>query len=165
MPSREWIRLNEGIRETIASHQLEVPVKLGTIAKALGIGLRASTLPAGISGEIRPTDNRTSFVVRVNRHDGARRQRFTIAHEIAHYLLHRDHIGAGIKDDALYRSSLSDTREAEANRLASDILMPDHLITAELASARAQGVEDIVAEMADRFEVSEAAMKIRLGIG
>ena len=164
MPSREWNGLPVAVRETLAAHQLEVPVKLATIAKALGVTLRASTLPAGISGEIRPDSRRGDYVIKVNRHDGSRRQRFTIAHEIAHFLLHRDHIGRGIEDDALYRSDLSDAREAEANRLAADILMPEHLITEALTAARAQGVEDMASYMADQFEVSEAAIRIRLGL-
>ncbi|MGR4864317.1 ImmA/IrrE family metallo-endopeptidase [Caulobacter sp. LARHSG274] len=165
MPSREWAKLSEPARDTLAAHQLEAPVKLATIAKVLGLSLRASTLPAGISGEIRPDGEPGNFVIKVNRHDSGRRQRFTIAHEISHYLLHRDQIGNGIADDALYRSSLSDSREAEANRLASDILMPDHLVAEELAAAKALGVEDVLAHMADKFEVSEAAMRIRLGLG
>jgi hypothetical protein len=164
MTSREWRGLPEDVRDTLEAHQLEAPVKLSTIAKALGVTLRASTLPAGVSGEIRPAGSPGEFTIKVNRHDGARRQRFTIAHELAHYLLHRDQIGSGIEDDALYRSSLSDTREAEANRLAADILMPSRLIEEELASAKALGVNDLVAYMADRFEVSEAAMRIRLGM-
>lgn len=164
MKSREFLRLPEEIQATIFAHQIQVPVKLATIAKALGVSLRASTLPPGISGEIRPGDNPGEYIIKVNRHDGSRRQRFTIAHEIGHYLLHREQIGKGIKDDALYRSSLSDFREAEANRLASDMLMPEHLVSEELGSARAQEVEDVVSYMADKFEVSEAAMKIRLGL-
>ncbi|MFN7390175.1 MAG: ImmA/IrrE family metallo-endopeptidase [Brevundimonas sp.] len=138
-------------------------MKLSAIARELGLQLKASTLPAGVSGEIRP-DGAGGFVIKVNRHDSSRRQRFTIAHEIAHYLLHRDQIGMGISDDALYRSSLSDAREAEANRLAADLLMPANAVQVEVDNARQLQVEDIVAFVADKFEVSEAAMKIRLGL-
>ena len=56
------------------------------------------------------------------------RRRFTIAHEIAHFLLHRDKIGDQLSDDAMYRSSLSSDDERAANRLAADILMPMGLI-------------------------------------
>ena len=92
------------------------------------------------------------------------RQRFTLAHEIGHMLLHRDRIGDGIVDDILYRSSLSDTLEAQANRLAADILMPYPLIMEKLHE-----YEDIVDEerkyesVARDLEVSTTALKIRLG--
>ena len=163
MGNKEWEGLPQDIRETVQAHQTEAPIRLATIARAIGVEVLAATLPPGISGEIRPkADGR--FAIRVNRHDPIRRQRFTIAHEIAHFILHRDQIGSGLKDDVLYRSTLSDHREAEANRLAANILMPQHLVDELLQNARAQQVEDIVNYLADRFEVSEASMKIRLGL-
>jgi hypothetical protein len=163
--SREWAALPTEQREALRAHQEVAPVKLSTLARALGVSLRAATLPAGISGEIRPDpDNPGGFMIRVNRHDSNKRQRFTVAHEIGHFLLHRDQIGEGIKDDVLYRSSLSDRREAEANRIAADLLMPEHLIDEWLERARLLRVDDVVAYLAAQFEVSEASMKIRLGL-
>lgn len=165
MMSREWQTLEPALRAVIEAHQTAVPIKLSAIAQALGVKLRASTLPLGISGEIRPDAESTSgFAVRVNRHDGARRQRFTIAHELSHFLLHKDQIGDGITDDVLYRSEISDAREAEANRLAADILMPRNLVAEWIDRARALGVDDIPTYLAEKFDVSEAAMKIRLGL-
>ena len=165
MMSREWRSLPDDVRVTIEAHQQSAPVKLAPLARALGVKLRASTLPAGISGEIRPDEERPGcFAVRVNRHDSPRRQRFTIAHELSHFLIHRDEIGDGITDDVLYRSGISDSREAQANRLAADLLMPQALMTTYVQQARALNIEDIPAYLAQLFEVSEAAMKIRLGI-
>lgn len=163
--SREWQSLDPLVRAEIERLQSAPPIKLAAIAKVLGVRLVASTLPAGISGEIRPDAEADSgFAVRVNRHDSPRRQRFTIAHELSHYLLHKDQIGDGITDDILYRSGISDWREAQANRLAADILMPEKLVDDWLDRARALGVEDIPNYLADKFEVSEAAIKIRLGL-
>jgi hypothetical protein len=165
MVSREWASLSDAERELIRLNHAAAPVKLSAIARAFDIGLKSATLPAGISGEIRPDPDRIGrFLIRVNRHDANNRQRFTVAHEIGHYLLHRDQIGNGIKDDVLYRSSLSDRREAEANRLAADLLMPEHLIEEWLERARLLRVIDVVAYLSAQFEVSEASMKIRLGI-
>lgn len=162
--SREWTTLPPGLRETLEAHQLDAPVKLASIARALGLTIKAATLDVGISGELRPDrDNPGQFIIRVNRHDSTRRQRFTVAHEMGHFLLHRDHIGDGISDDVLYRSSLSDRREAEANRIAADILMPDELIARARRRAEELGVDDVVGYLAEQFDVSEAAMRIRLG--
>lgn len=162
MLTAEFLRISPEERAVVERHLANAPVKISDIAKGLGIKLVASTLPAGISGEIRPRED--GFVISVNRHDNPRRQRFTVAHEVAHYLIHRDQIGDGISDDVLYRSSLSDAREAEANRLAADILMPRRLV--ELAYARHEGVatDEVVAKMAEEFGVSEVAMRIRLGL-
>lgn len=163
--SYEWQSLHSDIKESIQRIQSETPVKLSTLARTLGLKVQASTLPAGISGEIRPDPDRAdSYLIRVNRHDSPKRQRFTVAHEIAHFLLHRDQIGDGIKDDVLYRSRLSDRREAEANRLAADLIMPAGLIDDWLKRAQALRVEEPVEYLAQIFNVSEQAMRIRLGL-
>lgn len=165
MTSREWLNLEPQSRGLIEEHQAEVPVKISDIASSLGIVVKAATLPAGISGEIRPDPEQPDhFIVRVNRHDPKRRQRFTVAHEIAHFLLHRGMIGAGIRDDVLYRSNVPNTVEAQANRLAADILIPQSLLNRWLDTARALKVEDVPAYLANRFEVSEASMRIKLGL-
>jgi Zn-dependent peptidase ImmA (M78 family) len=163
--SREWDRLSEDTKGTIRAHQADLPIKLSSLARDLDVELLSATLGVGISGEIRPSESDPEkFVIRVNRHDASRRQRFTVAHEIAHYLLHRDQIGTGLKDDVLYRSKLSDWREAEANRLAADILMPNQLVKEWLENAKLLQVDDIVGYLADRFDVSEASMRIKLGL-
>lgn len=163
MSTRELEKIDSGARQLIADAQRDLPVKLAALASSLGVRVVASTLPAGISGEIRPS-NDGACVISINRHDSPRRQRFTVAHELAHFLLHRDQIGSGIKDDALYRSGLSDTREAEANRLAAEILMPIGLVHKMLQERGGIPTEDVVAGLAVEFGVSDAAMRIRLGL-
>lgn len=128
--SNEWVSLTKEQISLIRKHQLQFPIAVGAIAKALEITVKRSTLAAGISGKIKEEDE--NVVIRVNRHDIKERQRFTLAHEIAHFLLHRDRIGDGITDDILYRSKLSDFMEVQANCLAADILMPGHLIQQKL---------------------------------
>lgn len=163
--SYEWQSLDADLRASIQRIQADTPVKLSALARVLGLRVQSSTLPAGISGEIRPDPDRNgSFIIRVNRHDSTRRQRFTVAHEIAHFLLHSDQIGDGIKDDVLYRSRLSDRREAEANRLAADLIMPAGLVDEWLRQANALRVDNPVQYLAQAFNVSEQAMKIRLGL-
>jgi hypothetical protein len=158
--SPEWRSLPVAIRATIEEHQDFAPIRLSQLARALGVPVKAATLGPGISGEIRPDGD--VFVIRVNRHDPSKRQRFTVAHELAHFLLHSEHINNGISDDVLYRSSLSDRREAQANRLAADILMPDDLVLASVEVAKEKGLGDLVLFLAEQFAVSEGAMRIKL---
>ncbi|HVI87019.1 MAG TPA: ImmA/IrrE family metallo-endopeptidase [Dongiaceae bacterium] len=159
--SPEWNRLDPEIRARIEAFQDAPPVRLPELARALGVPVKASTLAPGISGEIRPDGD--GFVIRINRHDPIKRQRFTVAHELSHFLLHREQIGSGIEDDVLYRSTLSDKREQQANRLAADILMPEALLTEAQQAAEEKGVGDMALYLADLFAVSEAAMRIRVG--
>lgn len=159
--SREWNSLPQGQVDIIEAFQAELPIALGRIAKQLGIVVKKATLPAGISGEIKEVDG--VCTIRVNRHDVKARQRFTLAHEIAHFLLHRDKIGDGITDDILYRSSLSDAMEAQANRLAADIVMPWAQVKAKLLTHSALKDEAKYEVIADELGVSVTAIKIRLG--
>lgn len=162
MDSKEWRKISTRDRDLIRHFQETIPVRLSSLAHKLGLKVVASTLPPGISGEIRPSPS--GFTISVNRHDSSKRQRFTVAHEIAHYLLHRDQIGKGITDDALYRSSLSDWREAEANRLAADIILPREALELRMHSTQGIGEAELVSELATQFNVSDVAMKIRLGL-
>jgi Zn-dependent peptidase ImmA (M78 family) len=117
-------------------------------------------LAENVSGKIfrDPLNGGASgYSIGVKASEGYRRKRFTIAHEIAHYILHRSKIGDELVDDAMYRSGLSTREEAQANQLAADILMPRQLIKL----LQSQGLTD-AASLANKLEVSEAAMKVRL---
>lgn len=149
------------VKAFISDFHHELPVKVGRIAAKLGVKVKLSTLPNGISGEIRKENG--VYVIRVNRHDSKERQRFTLAHEIGHFMLHKDMIGDGIVDDALYRSRLSDRLEAEANRVAADILMPWDIIKLKIESLKELKGEALYEELSTIFEVSTTAIKIRLG--
>ncbi|WP_417495139.1 ImmA/IrrE family metallo-endopeptidase [Maricaulis sp.] len=158
-----WTRVSSAEKVTLAQHLTTAPVSIGSIAESLGLILRGATLPAGISGEIRRfEDAPAGYIIRINRHEARTRQRFTAAHELSHYLLHRPLIGDGLTDDVLYRSGLSNRQEAEANRLAAEILMPRKLI--EFARSKISDVEDneMIEALAQQFVVSPDAMRIRL---
>jgi Zn-dependent peptidase ImmA (M78 family) len=159
--SNEWNQLSPQNKDLIVSYQQTLPIPVGAIAKKLGIIVKKSTLPAGISGEIKEVDN--ICIIRVNRHDVKARQRFTLAHEIAHFLLHKHLLKDGITDDILYRSNLSDAIEAQANRLAADLIMPPNIINQALSLYKDKKDEQKYELIAKEAEVSTVALKIRLG--
>jgi Zn-dependent peptidase ImmA (M78 family) len=146
----------------IRGHQKgDLPVQTVTLARDLG--LRVFKVPNWddeLSGMIKKNpENEGGFDIFVNADHPRKRRRFTIAHEIAHAVLHPHLIGDGVADDALYRSGLSNAVEAQANRLAADILMPRDRLSELLSS----GITSI-ATLASKFDVSEQAMSIRLGV-
>lgn len=161
-PSREYTSLPPEVRQDIDGYLAEHPVKLGAIAKRLGVKVLLSTLPRGTSGQIGQENG--DFVIRINRHEAKHRQRFTLAHELAHFLLHRDRIVAegGWSENVLLRSGQPANIEYEANRLASDLVIP----SAQLAEATAEYsgpiTSEVIEDLARRFGVSTAAMEIKL---
>lgn len=161
-PSREYENLTPDIRQKIDECLLEYPVKLGMIAKRLGIKVLLSTLPRGISGQIGQENG--DFVIRINRHEAKHRQRFTLAHEIAHYLLHRKKIVAegGWSENVLLRSGQPANIEYEANRLASDLVIPSDQLAEATAEYTGPLTSEVIDDLARRFGVSTAAMEIKL---
>ncbi len=137
----------------------EPPYSVSKLAKLFGIEkLYSGDLPYNISGCIKKIGKEDQYEIVLNSGESYNRRRFTAAHELAHFLLHKDDIGDGIKDDALYRSKLSTIQEVEANKLAADILMPLDKIYEIL------GKDKRLAELSSIFEVSNLAMCIRLGV-
>jgi hypothetical protein len=136
-----------------------IPVNVIGLAHRLGLRIYNTPWPNNISGKIQKDKERggpSGFAIFVNKSHPETRKRFTIAHEIAHYVLHEDKIGDGIFDDALYRSGLPEKMETQANGLAADILMPWERLM-PLVSTDPK-------ELARQFNVSEEAMNIRLGM-
>jgi len=151
-------------REIIDRHCASYPVKLGQLARELGVSVRLSKLETGISGQIKCENN--IYLIRVNRFDSRERQRFTIAHELAHYLLHREIIDSspnGIRDNVLYRSGEPRAVEYEANKLAAEIVMPRKLIDQRLREFNETVTDEVIERLAEEFQVSKAAMEVRLG--
>ena len=144
-------------QKVIDGHQAKAPVPVIAIAEDLGLPVFfMKAMGDDISDMIKKEDDGT-YAIYANADHHLNRQRFTIAHEIGHFLLHKEHIGDGIVDDALYRSGLGSTLETEANTMAAEILMPSSLLSKEpLLTAS-------IKDLAKKFKVSAAAMAIRLG--
>ena len=150
-------------RLILARHQETVPVNIRGIADELGLAVyHTSEWDDDVSGQIVRSERhggRSGYAVFLNRNHHRNRRRFTLAHEVAHFLLHQQFIGDGVRHDGLYRSGLSTPLEVEANKLAAEILMPK----SQLLWAFFEGVEELD-DLARRFRVSRAAMAVRLGI-
>jgi Zn-dependent peptidase ImmA (M78 family) len=155
----------ENEMSVLARHLSSAPVNLKAIFDDLGILYRETPIKTGESGWIERSGER--FEVVVNSNDPLTRRRFTAAHELAHYLLHRDLMDHGARAmrhiDRLYgdpvdnpASPLQRHHEVQANRMAARIIMP-----AELVRERHAQNPNYVA-LASDFEVSPQAMEIRL---
>ncbi len=153
----------------VRNHQLTYPVMAVPIANALGLEVfRVSDWPTDeVSGQILKDNQNggpSGFAIFVNGNHPVERRRFTIAHEIAHFILHRDEIGDGIEESGLYQSRLETKEEQEANRLAiHEILVPNTLLSKAIAEARADKSLTIPT-LATLFQVTNSLMSIKLGI-
>lgn len=96
------------------------------------------------------------WVIRVNKSQNIRRQRFTIAHELGHYMMHRNK-SESFTDEVFFRTEKKDLIEYRANEFASQLLMPEE----KVRRAISDGVRNL-GELSERFNVSSAAMKVRV---
>ena len=148
-----------------------IPVPVDRVARALGAQIRFSPLDEELSGLICIKDGVP--IIGVNTLHHPNRQRFTVAHEIAHLQLHRDHITSAVHVDkrfaepVLRRDSSSATGtewlEIEANHFASALLMPKHILV-ELLKASPIDIDDEgpLEELAKKFQVSKATLQYRI---
>jgi Zn-dependent peptidase ImmA (M78 family) len=140
--------------EIVAQYLTAAPVNVERLASALGLRILQDFL-GEYSGKIER--DTLGFKITVNTTDSPVRQRFTIAHEIGHYVLHRDLIGDGISDDAMYRSRLGGFYETQANQYAAYILMPPGLFRQKFR----EGAKTADA-LAGIFDVSSLAAEYRI---
>ena len=136
------------------------------LIEQLGIDLVWDTSLGSKSGLIEFEDGK--FTISVNAWENSRRQKFTAAHEVAHYVLHRDllkktghlnrHTDTLFADPSENNSApFSDRHEVQANKFAARLLMP-----ARLVRQYYDQFDGNLSRLAGLFDVSKAAMKIRL---
>ncbi|MCP5348409.1 MAG: ImmA/IrrE family metallo-endopeptidase [Gammaproteobacteria bacterium] len=144
----------------------EPPVPVDLIAKSLGAKIRLSPFEGELAGMlIRGQDEDT--VIGVNSLHHINRQRFTIAHECGHLLLHKGEVHIDQSFRVNRRDEVSaqaiDPEEIEANRFAAELLMPYEMIKKDLIDFEIDmESEDELKELADRYEVSLQAMTHRV---
>jgi Zn-dependent peptidase ImmA (M78 family) len=159
--------VEERARQVLAeTGTARVPVPLELVAQALDVSL--TQLPTGdeVSGVLAIDKDWASIAY--NPAHPRVRQRFTIAHELGHFVLH--HTDDGLFIDKGYavmeRAKIprgSDLREIEANQFAAALLMPADLLKQELEHAGLDlATEEGLDQLAAQFGVSRTAMTYRI---
>ena len=129
------------------------PVSLRDVVSALNLELVQKTRePFTSEAALEPFGDTHAIIVNGGSDD--RRRRFTIAHEIGHFVLHpglqRPERGGRVNEAGRIR-------EREADAFAAELLMPEQLVRQAVVE---QGTD--IERLADRFDVSRQAMLTRL---
>jgi Zn-dependent peptidase ImmA (M78 family) len=174
MYSKQAIRRKAG--ECLRNCGIEnFPVDLDRVADALGVEISYQDMEnKELSGLLSISDAGAIIVVNSLHHPN--RQRFTIAHEIGHYILHASQGTKLFLDATYHRSSVSsegtDPIEVEANRFAAEILMPIPFLKQAIEEEKDREMliastdkdqRDLAKGLSAKFGVSPAAISIRLG--
>ena len=168
---RRWMRIpkiQKTARGLLTKFDIQAPpVPVRRLARECGACIvRVSGRDDDIDGFLYRVGDEA--VIGINRDQASVRQRFTIAHELGHLLLHernRVHVDRGFR--VRLRSSVSregiDRDEMEANRFAAELLMPIGFLRADLEEWELDLADDRqLRTLARRYGVSTQALAIRL---
>lgn len=153
----------------IESYKLATPVDVDTLAAQEGISIRKETLEDNVSGMLVIKDEQSVIVVNTSHHTN--RQRFTIAHELGHYFLHRNFSNVFFDESLLFfrdETSAQGTKfqEIEANAFAAELLMPEQILRKKLSQESLDALDDVeqsaLGQLASELQVSCQALTIRL---
>jgi len=147
-----------------------LPVPVEKIARSLGAQVRFSPLDDELSGMIYIKDEVP--IIGVNSMHHPNRQRFTIAHEIGHLVMHRERLAGTVHVDkqftVLMRGAVAasgkERIEIEANGFAAALLVPRLFLDQALAGRKFDiDDEGPLEELARKFRVSRQMMEYRIG--
>ena len=161
------------IIERAQSHLPKLYVDVEWITHQLKIELDYPYMASGIYGSIS-ANGKGGYRIEIRKSDSPTRQRFTLAHELAHYLLHIDPKypdlsvvpGTGTRhfradeDRFLVADQYTRSQEWQANAFAAHILMPMEKLDEIIEGNEAESISDL----AKIFNVSNQAIAIRMGL-
>lgn len=159
----------ENLASSILSelNMVSAPIDIKSIAKKKGATLKPYDLGEKISGMLIVKNS--DGIISYNPSESLVRQRFTIAHELGHFLLHKktQDVFVDKQFQVHFRDENSttgqDIQELEANAFAAAILMPKELLITEIRKHRFDlGDEFALKELAKLFNVSLQAMSFRM---
>jgi Zn-dependent peptidase ImmA (M78 family) len=110
-----------------------------------------------------------SSLIGINSNETYVRQRFTIAHELAHFLLEKNKDTfvdeeSNISYRKYFHEHGKETNEIIADKFAATLLMPRHMLKKDFMKIEMKGIfqENDLEYLAERYLVSKEAMKYRL---
>lgn len=161
----KWLRAwySEGMPDAI---DLEI-VRQMLPSTPYGTGVREIKPPVEINGKsfegllARDPDDHAVWGIAYNGKARPERQRFTIAHELGHFILHRSQQPSFNCDSQSVHTGIDGLRqiEREADEFAGNLLMPGDLLRDWISNQRID--LHVLSAIAKRFQVSFEALCIR----
>lgn len=138
----------------------EPPIPVREISENYEIAIEERNFPpkyAHISGFISNVKGICTMII--NQADSINRKNFTIAHELGHWLLHRDKLDTDPNLSILFRIPIgrlnTDPLEKEANTFAGNLLVPKNMLLDNDGKTQR--------ELSQIFDVSEEVIGYRKG--
>jgi len=147
-----------------------LPIDVEKVSTSIGLKVVDFPFQEDISGVLVIDEN--GGTIGYNPNESNVRKRFSIAHELGHFILHSKKNSSGMfMDRLLFRKNISvgeynskeEVIEREANHFAASLLMPAKLVINEVSKLNpSKDDDDNIRILAKRFDVSVSAMTFRL---
>jgi Zn-dependent peptidase ImmA (M78 family) len=164
--ARSSEKIREEAEKVLIAHAIKrPPVPVEKLAALLGATVKYSPFEGELAGVLARDGSRT--VIGVNSSHHSNRQRFTIAHECGHLLLHEGEAYVDKTFRVNWRDDVSsqavDAHEIEANRFAAELLMPYKMLREDLQTHDIDLESEVaIKTLAKRYGVSLQAMTHRI---
>ncbi len=136
--------------------QAHAPLTPERLAGGIGARLAYARLPEGQFGTFVPEKN----LILIEQNSPPRRQRFTLAHEVMHFLIQHDDDLLSELHEAHTGQALEQQLEALCNLGAAEMLLPGEAV--EAALGQKGQTPRLIPELAERYQVSEEVAIIAL---
>ncbi len=145
----------------------KLPINVLKFAELIGVKVKMNDFGDDVSGFLVTKNNQN--LIGINPSESKQRQRFTIAHELGHFMLHAQNRNKDLMfiSKVHFRDNNSTTgenqKEIEANAFAAALLMPKPILQLELDNLPNNiSEEEAITILAKRFQVSSIAMTYRI---
>ena len=137
------------------AHITQAPVEIETVAEALGFKVVPFAFPNQRKGMV--VIEQDIKAIGVNETHPKSLQRYTVAHELGHYLNGHSHFENQLIEDETRFHDHHFQQEREADLFAAELLMPKDFLEKDLAE---MGLD--IPKLLEKYQVSEQALWIRL---
>ncbi len=154
--------------QLIQSSRKDCRVDVVSIAKKLGLEVYSVIMSSGRSGDIRYDRDANKAYIEVNRAHPVTRQRFTVAHEISHFIHHQDKLveKGQLDRNNEFKDAQEIALEHKADKEAAEILMPESIVEEYFSKKKwnknTKFTADMIDDIAEQFWVSRAMAVTRL---
>lgn len=165
--------IRQMVEGLLARHNVaHAAVPVDQIARAYDIHIKLDEVDDQLSGFLLRDRKSKRTIIGANKSHHPHRQRFTIAHELGHFLLHEGQTVHLDEKVGAFRVNLrsadlaagEDDEEKEANLFAAELLMPATFLEVDLRGKDFDLLADgkLLEKLAKKYKVSVQALTFRL---
>lgn len=150
-------KIAQSVLNRVFKNEIVYPVDVNIIADDFDIPVYSQKLDDNLAGCFISETGKSAIVI--NSKDPMTRQRFTLAHELGHFISYKfqEKVGSIFDERGALASLGTDSEEIFANKFAAEILMPKEEFLEQMKKFNGD-----INKVSEYFNVSKYAIEIRV---